>query len=345
MTSDPRTDSIDHAIGPTGLLTVKLVSRDIRLVPSPDNHVRVRSVDNGPLAEDIKFEMGDGSLSIREEVGRFLGVDLSIGKGRSVGLEVEVPPAAETTIQTASSTMAATGLTGDQHYRSASGDIRLERVAGHITAETVSGEVAIGTETSVELIVKTVSGDVAVDADRIERVRLTTTSGDIRLISSLGAGPHAIETLSGDALIATNSGVRIQARTISGDLRSDLPHTSDGMMGRRSLTVGDGAVELSFRSVSGDLRVVDPATAHGRETAGPSAPTVTLPRPEPTAWVMPTAPIAPTRPAAQEPPARPSTASASDDRRLEILRALERGEIDIASASDELALLDESADA
>jgi DUF4097 and DUF4098 domain-containing protein YvlB len=320
MTSEARPVTIDHPIGPDGQLTVRVATRDIRLVPSPDDHVRVRSIDGRPLHDDITIEAGDGSLSIRE-TGRFLGMDLFLDSDRSVSIVLEVPPSAETTVQTASGDITANGLSGEQQYRSASGAIRLEDARGRITTETVSGDVSIGVGGVVELIVKTVSGDVTIDGEKIERVRLTTTSGDIRLVSGLGAGPHAIETLSGDALIATNSGIRIQARTISGDLRSDLPHTADGMMGRRSLTVGDGAVELSFRSVSGDLRVVDPATTRERAVRTP-----------------PTPPISPHPPSPPSPPA----SGANDDRRLEILKALERGEIDIATAGDELARLDET---
>jgi DUF4097 and DUF4098 domain-containing protein YvlB len=320
MTSDARPVAIDHPIGPNGQLTVKVATRDIRLVPSPDDHVRVRSTDGRPLGDDITIEAGDGSLSIRE-TGRFLGMDLFFDTDRSVGIVLEVPPAAETNVQTASGDISANGLRGEQLYRSASGAVSLEDALGRITTETVSGDVGIGAGGVVELIVKTVSGDVTIDGEKIERVRLTTTSGDIRLVSGLGAGPHAIETLSGDALIATNSGIRIQARTISGDLRSDLPHTADGMIGRRSLTVGDGAVELSFRSVSGDLRVVDPATTRAPAVRTPASP-----------------PLSPEPPG----PRSPSAFGANDDRRLEILKALERGEIDIATAGDELALLDET---
>jgi DUF4097 and DUF4098 domain-containing protein YvlB len=318
MTSDARPAAIDHPIGATGQLTVKLATGDVRLVPSADDHVRVRSADGRPLPDDFTIEAGDGSLSIRE-TRRFLGIDLVIDRGRSVGIVVEVPPAAETTIQTASGDITANGLRGDQLYRSASGAVRLEDALGRVTIETVSGDVSIGADGVVQLIVKTVSGDLTIDGERIEGVRLTTTSGDIRLLTGLGAGPHAIETLSGDALIAAHSGIRIRARTISGDLRSDLPHTADGMMGRRSLTVGDGAVELSFRSVSGDLRVVDPGTTHGRTVRTPPSP--------------------PNPPDPSSPP-RPPTPITTDDRRLEILRALERGEIDITTAGDRLARLD-----
>jgi hypothetical protein len=346
MTSDTRPASIDHAIGSTGQVTVKVASFDIRLGPSSDDHVHVRAADGGPLPDDLKVETAIDSVSIRQ-VGRFLGVSLSFGESRTVAVDVELPRLAETIVQTASGAVSATGLHGDQNYRTASGDIRLERTGGRVTAETVSGDVAVGVEGSVELIVKSVSGDVAIDGDLIERVRLTTTSGDIRLVSRLGTGPHAIETLSGDALIATDSGVRIQARTISGDLRSDLPHTSDGMIGRRSLTVGDGAVEMSFRSVSGDLLVADPATAHTgnqRTSAAIGAEPATPPSMPPTS-VPPPMPPRPAKAAAigAEPATPP--AGPSGDPRLDILRALERGEIDVATATAQLGLLDESTDA
>ena len=346
MTSDTRPASIDYAIGSTGQVTVKVASFDVRLGPSSDDQVHVRAADGGPLPDDLKVETAIDSVSIRQ-VGRFLGVSLSFGESRTVALDVQLPRLAETIVQTASGAVSATGLQGDQNYRTASGDIRLERVGGRVTAETVSGDVVIGVEGSVELIVKSVSGDVAIDGDLIERVRLTTTSGDIRLVSGLGTGPHAIETLSGDALIATGSGVRIQARTISGDLRSDLPHTSDGMIGRRSLTVGDGAVEVSFRSVSGDLRVADPATARSGNQRTSAAPPPTRPIP-PTMPPASATPPLPPRPAkAAGIGAEPATPQAGprDDRRLDILRALERGEIDVATATAQLGFVDEATDA
>jgi hypothetical protein len=346
MTSDTRPASIDHAIGSTGQVTVKVASFDIHLGPSSDDQVHVRAADGRPLPDDLKVETAIDSVSIRQ-VGRFLGVSLSFGESRTVALDVELPPLAETIVQTASGAVSATGLQGDQNYRTASGDIRLERVGGRVAAETVSGDVQIGVEGSVELNVKSVSGDVAIDGDIIERVRLTTTSGDIRLVSGLGTGPHAIETLSGDALIATDSGVRIQARTISGDLRSDLPHTSDGMIGRRSLTVGDGAVEMSFRSVSGDLRVADPATARtgNQRTSAAPPPTRPIPPTMPPASVTP--PLRPRPAKADGIGAEPATPPAhpSDDPRLDILRALERGEIDVTTATAQLGLLDEATDA
>jgi hypothetical protein len=76
--------------------------------------------------------------------------------------------------------------------------------------------------------------------------------------------------------------------------------------------------------VSGDLRVVD-ATTGG----------LSLPTP-------PTPPVPPTAPTPPEPPT--TSAAPSDDERLDILRGVERGEIDIVEASERLARLDGSTD-
>jgi hypothetical protein len=311
--------TIEHRIGPTGRLSIKVADWDVVLASSPDDVARVRGADGQALPDDLEVERGTDSLSIRQP-SRFSGVGFVLGAqagGRR--LAIDVPAHAAVNVESASGDIAANGLRGEQHLRTASGDLRLDAAAGDVTTETVSGDISVGVEGSVGLAVKTVSGDVSVEGGRVERVRLATTSGDVRLTSELGPGPHAIMTVSGDAILLSNRGLRITAVTVAGDLHSDLPHTSEGGPGRRSLVVGDGATELQFRSVSGDLRVMDPAAAgNGRLPAAP-------------------------RPIASQ----PSTLNEPDEAettRLVILRALETGEIDIAEATDRLAMLDGAKD-
>jgi hypothetical protein len=321
MTRDTATPAtIEHRIGPTGRLSIKVADWDLVLAPSPDDVARVRGADGQALPDDLEVERGTDSLSIRQP-SRFPGVGFVLGAqagGRR--LAIEVPAHAAVNVESASGDIAANGLRGDQHLRTASGYLRLDAAAGDVTTETVSGDISVGVEGSVGLAVKTVSGDVSVEGGRVERVRLATTSGDVRLTSELGPGPHAIMTVSGDAILLSDRGLRITAVTIAGDLKSDLPHTSEGGPGRRSLVVGDGATELQFRSVSGDLRVMEPAAAsNGRIPAAP----------------RPTA-------SQQSPLNEHDEAEAS---RLVILRALESGEIDIAEATNRLATLDGGRDA
>jgi len=197
---------------------------------------------------------------------------------------------------------------------------------------------------------------------RVDRFAFTTTSGDLRITSELGAGPHTIATVSGDAIVTTRNGIRVSAQTVAGDLSSDLPHSSEGRAGRRSLIVGEGTTVVQFRSVSGDLRVVGPND--GNHLVAPTPPTP---------------PVAPTPPAAASAAAKleaelaaanadieatnadieatnaqieaagaevgETVADPGEDARLEILRALERGEIGIDEATKRLAELDGQSDA
>jgi DUF4097 and DUF4098 domain-containing protein YvlB len=325
--------TIEHIIGPTGRLNVKLADWDVELVAASDDIVRVRDTNGGGLPADLEVERGTDSLSIRQP-SRFPGIGFSLderGEGRR--LTIDVPARANVTVQSASGDVEGNGLRGEQHIRTASGDIHLGAVGGDLETETVSGDISIEVEGSIGLAVRTVSGDVSVDGGHVERVRLTTTSGDVRLTSELGPGPHAIVTVSGDAMLFSNRGLRITAVTVAGDLRSDLPHTSQGGPGRRSVVVGDGAAELQFRSVSGDLLIRDPASSGDRTFPVPRMPPAAPPPPMPPAFVA-------GETQALDEPAEPDEADEAEASRLEILRALESGDIDVAEATDRLARLD-----
>jgi hypothetical protein len=156
-----------------------------------------------------------------------------------------------------------------------------------------------------------------------------------------------------------------------------MPHLSEGRPGRRSLIVGEGTTAVQFRSVSGDLRVVGPNSSETFTI--PKPPTPPMPPTAPTAPTPPTPPDPP-QPAGAgalaeaaakldaeladldaelsvldaevadvdlDEPANATSADApdatpapADDERLEILRALERGEIDVDEATKRLAGLD-----
>jgi hypothetical protein len=323
--------TIEHRIGHTGRLAVKLADWDVELVAGPDDVVRVQDADGKGLPASLEVERGTDSLSVRQP-SLFQGIDFVLGSRESGRrLRIEVPARAAVNVQTASGDVAADGLRGDQHLRTASGALHLASVGAELNAETVSGDVSVRIEESAELALKTVSGDITVEGGRIERIRLTTTSGDVRVTSDIGPGPHAIATVSGDAILVSNRGLRITAVTIAGDLSSDLPHTSQGGPGRRSLVIGDGTAELQFRSVSGDLRVLDPAAA-------PVAPAPSAPTPAPPA--APAPPFAPRSPSIGTAMELTDGPDEAESTRLDILRALESGEIDVTEATDRLARLD-----
>ena len=336
----PQAQEIAHAIGNHGHVAVRTASWDVEIRAIDGDVVRVLSADGGELPSDIEIQREADGITIRQP-GLLGGLNFVLGRSRDAWIAIEVPATATANVVTASGDVHAKGLRADGQFRTASGDLTILEASGTLVAESVSGDVAIDVTDAADLTIKTVSGDVAVKGGILDRTAVTTTSGDVLLGSKLGAGPHSIATLSGDAVIRAGAGVTVRARTVAGDLRSDLPHRSEGGPGRRSIVVGDGSTELQFRSVSGDLRVIG---------SGEKLDFIEIPVP----------PNPPTPPAPPRAPASPGRADAgpsdeSDDpapadepdvdverARLTILRALERGEIDIKEATARLAELEGS---
>jgi hypothetical protein len=307
-------------------VAIRLASAEIRLLADTTDRVTVRVPGGRTLPDRVILETTDGGVTVREQ--ELLGLTFRPGRG-TVQLEVGLPAEAEISVDTASGWIDALGLLGPQRYRTASGDVRLRDGGGRVDVNAVSGDVTLELSVAADLAVRTVSGDVTIRGGSVGALRLNTTSGDIRLDSPLtGPSGNAIETLSGDVSLAATDSLRVEARTVSGDLSSELPHRTEGRMGRRTLILGDGAIELSFRSVSGNLEI-------HRPDAGQGYPTTTQPAagagdaPQPAATVPP-------QPAVTE----PEHPSAEEPDRMAILRALEAGEIDVAAAMDRLKALE-----
>jgi hypothetical protein len=305
--------ALEHSIGETGRLTIKLAAADIRVTGGDGDRVIVRTADGAPLPGWIAFDLARDSVTIRGK--ETFGLTFALGS-RTVSLDVQVPAGAEVTIETASGDVGTEWLRGAQRLKTVTGDIRVGHASGPVQVVAVSGDAAIELDRPTTVDARSVSGDVRVRGARVEALRLGTTSGDIRIDSDLATGSeHTIETLSGDVDLVADGGLRIDARTVSGDLMSDLPHRTEGSMGRRALIIGDGATRIAFRSVSGDLRIRSRSTA--------------------VEWDEPSSPPRPTAPAADMQPDQER-----DEERMTILRALERGELDVGTATDRLAELD-----
>jgi hypothetical protein len=318
---DDATLLLDHPVGRPGRVAIRLASAELRLVADATDRVTVRIPGGRTLPDRVILETTDGGVTIREEERP--GLTLGVARG-TVRIEVGLPAEADVAVDTANGWIDGVGLRGPQRYRTASGDIRLREAGGRVDVNAVSGDVTLELAAATDLGIRTVSGDMSVVGGSLGALRLNTTSGDVRLESPLTSRTgNSIETLSGGVSLLATAGLRVDARTISGDLSSDVPHRTEGRMGRRALIVGDGAIELAFRSVSGDLHI------HGAESQPPrsTAPAV--------------APAADGTDLAQ--PADNRAGGETDPARMTILRALEAGDIDVATALERLAALDEAA--
>lgn len=189
--------------------------------------------------------------------------------------------------------------------KTVSADVDARDLAGEQAYKTVSGDVRLAA-VSGRLSARTVSGDVRLhEAGEVE-VDAATTSGDLT-VEAESVLRLDVRTVSGDVRVKGRlaPGQRHSVETVSGDLLLDTPSgvtieskraLDFARKGRRPTVIGDGAATLTFRSMSGEERV-----RGGRDDQAPN-----------------------------EAPAREPID------RIEVLRALERGEIDVDEASRRL---------
>ncbi len=331
-TRQTRGGVIEHRIGTAGHLALSTRGGGVAVRGVDGDTVRIAAADadDGSLLDRFEVEAGDGVLRVRSPRGEanglvLLGRHFGRGGGDELDLVVEMPRAASLELATVSGDVRVTDTVGPQRYRNVSGDLQLDRIAGSVEASTTSGSVSVQAIAPLTLRLRTVSGDLTVGAPVVHRLDVATVSGDIRVESAFEAGQeHRIETASGDTRLVATAGLTIEARTVSGDIRSDTTHRTGGGLGHREIVLGDGRARLGFRSLSGDLQIMGRGAGDLADGA---------------AWRGSTE--ASEGPHQATPPGRPAAPDPQHNVRLEILRALGAGEIDVAEASDRLARLDD----
>jgi len=316
-----RTQAIDHAIGERGSISLKVTSGDVRAraIAGRDVHLRATfeikassDAEADRIFEAIKLRVrhGDGRLTVEEHEG-----EASLGSviGRIFGgighagltVEAEIPAAASLNLTAISSEMEVNGFRGEQRYRTVSGDLLLSELGGSVDLETVSGDATIRADAPIGLKVQAVSGDVTVTGPVLKNLQANTVSGDIELEGALAAdGDYRVETVSGDLVFRLVGDATFEVRGLSTDVNSELDHRLEGHADRRRLIVGSGGPLVVFSSMSGDVDVRRPR----RISATPTA--------------------------AQSP--APVHSARDAESQLDVLRALERGEIDVDEATHRL---------
>jgi DUF4097 and DUF4098 domain-containing protein YvlB len=203
-----------------------------------------------------------------------------------VSVRIEVPPASDVQVSTASAHVELNGSLGQANVKTASGDITADEVR-ELRAKTASGDIEVGTVRG-ELRMHTAAGDlrcVRVDGPASvsstsgdaevgsvgDGIDVRATSGEVRLgdvcgdtsivavsgdvhVLSLAQGSTHIRSVSGEVEVGIARGVAlsVDAETMSGTVRSDIPLTPDR---EAAPGHGDPAVALTVRSVSGNILV------------------------------------------------------------------------------------------
>ncbi len=325
---------LQHPIGPKGRFVLRLPSGSVTIRATDADVARVRDITGRPLADRFEIATGDGSLELAARM-RF-GFSIAIGNhgfgDHSPELAVELPRNAAVDVDTASADVVAHGLVGFKRFHTASGDLTLEATAGELEIEAVSGDTRIQADGALQVRARSISGDFRLRGPKLGRFEMSTTSGDVLVDAEMaGSGPYAIKSISGDVRLVARAGIQVEAQTITGDLSSAVAHRTETQPGKKLLIVGRPVATLTFKSVSGDLEIVEPREQVATDRSAPPAASSES--------------IAVDAPAALTPPAPPTPQAASDRSeaaRMQILEALERGQISVEDASRQLSTLEEA---
>lgn len=326
MSTYVRRQEISHDIGAGGRVTLRVSDADVRVTgAATDTAEIIATFELSASSDDEATRLFDAlKLDVRASAGDLIveqeprGAKRNpllhlFGRGGEAAMQIEatVPKSATVRIETVSGDLNASELDGEQRYATVSGDLVILDTAGSVRLNTVSGDAHLRAPGSLALRAEAVSGDLGVRAQRLDALRVTTVSGDVDVEGGLRTGgEYRIETVSGDVSFAPIGGASFEVRGLSTDISGDIDHRIEGRADRRRVVVAGGGPELVFSSMSGDFHVRRPRDIE-----------------QDVVWAVSAGSDGSARRAE-------TTAGQTDD--LDVLRALERGEIDVEEAARRL---------
>ncbi len=308
MTLTEDAQHVEDQIGERGSLGIRLVAGSLSIRGVDGDIARVSVRRHGGRSDHLSEELlevdrapGTLQVNVRQRTTGLpgaLGSLLGDRSSPSVLVEAEVPRGATIAINGVSADLSAIELIGEQRFRTVSGDVSLVGGHGSIRIDSVSGDAHVHAAGPVECQMRSVSGDLDLHGVPISSLRASSVSGDIQVTGRLAAGgEHRVETMSGDLSLTREADATVE---VHGPAVSVRGISDDRHGARRRAVVGDGSATLHFRSMSGDLIVV-------RSSAGVAA----------------------------DPPVGDGDVQGSADA-LDVLQALERGEITVDEAAARL---------
>lgn len=307
-----RTQSIDQNVGEGGRVSLNITSGDVRVrgIPGTEAHIRATfeisassdsDADRIFEAVQLRVDQTTGSLNVDEQDGHH-SVGSVIGRlfGASGDYELTVEADVPTNAQ-----MQLTAVSSDVDAIDLRGEQRYRTVSGDLSVNNSGGSVRL----------ETVSGDATIRADEPLAVQAQSVSGDLNITASTLRSLKA-NTVSGDveleAELAGNGDFRVE--TVSGDL-------SVGLVGSATFEIHGLSTDVSSEL---DHRL-EGQVDRRRLIIGSGGPRLMFNSMSGDVHVRYPRRIS----------ARP--APAQQESQLEVLRALERGEIDVDEATRRLA--------
>ncbi len=315
-----RTQEVTHPVGLDGEVRIGVFDGDLRLRAIDGDQASVRITfsiraesegDADRILQDGQFDIlrQPGMLSVRErkQVLSFEGVGPALsrlfggGEGRiGASLEADLPAGARIQVEGVSADLDASGFTGAQKYQTVSGDLSIGEAGGSLKVDTVSGDLNVQGGAPIELRIHAVSGDVRIVTPLLRALRAGSVSGDMNVEAALDPrGEFSIQTVSGDLSFGLAGAAVFDVRSLSTDISSEIDYRLEGRADRRRVIIGRGGPNVVFSTMSGDLTIERPRRIEAPLPADAAAP-------------------------------------AGSTEVMDVLGALERGEIDVDEAARRL---------
>jgi len=254
--------------------SIRIAAGDVRVIAEQRDTVIVdiRPGTRGEAAEQAAantlVEMSGNALVVETPQAR----GFIIRRTPPVNISIRVPLDSALTGRSASADFMCDGRFGSCDINSASGDVRIEYVAGDFSRRAASGDVQFG-RIDGSASINTASGDVRGDSVggdfnsktasgdvNIEAIGgaagVTTASGGVAL-GNLAVGDTRIHSASGDVVVGVAEGTALwmDLSSASGDTRSELA------VGEVSQAADGPALRVYVRTASGDIKIRRARTA------------------------------------------------------------------------------------
>ena len=254
--------------------------------------------------------------------------------GATVDYTVHMPAAGALRVKNVNGAIAVTGLTNRSEASAVNGSVSLVNLSGQIDAGTVNGSLkAAGLSGAAKL--NTVNGSLDLTSTDLARLDARTVSGGIRAAFTIAAdGRYEFATTNGscELTLPSESRCTLRMESVNGGVECALSHTTVSSEMRPAFSSWEGAVNgggapVSVRTVNGRLRMLAAPVSAAAVAPAANATAGDAPAFTPTAKTTAGGTSAGgSAPKAAE-PARPPEHSTMD-----ILRAVERGELSVDDA-------------
>jgi DUF4097 and DUF4098 domain-containing protein YvlB len=242
--------------------TVEIAAGSVRVASSDreDTVVEVRPRDESRsqdvrAADQVRVEFDNGALLVSSRRG------FSFPRRGAVVVDIALPSGSRLNASAASANITADGRYGDCKFATASGDLEVGQVIGHLRADTASGGVTVA-DINGSVLMATASGDVAIgelDGD----VKLRAASGSLT-IGRL-RGDVSAQTASGDVSVATAVSGGVSVHTSSGEVVVGI---AEGTAAQVDLQTGSGEVRNLLTPSDGPADGDETLAVHARTGSG-----------------------------------------------------------------------------